>query len=269
MPIQFCNAESLIQVARNWGEVLVTDPCIHGGRDVSKGKVCIQTEEMKFIQESIVISCDDHEFSIWIKETSDSVFSSPTKEKDDLEDGEIWEEDDENLGNSDSDDDEDSSSEINSDEAFEESSNKCTTGISETEANNNNYRSADRESKEETIIDDSYKVNESQEQPEAQLDLDPIEAQSSTGAQTLPVSPKTPKTNTQVNVQEDRSDKEINGDKISHKHTDKSHNQSPEPEIFKFISPKLRKLLSSRKNSHQQEHSGENQEKEIEYTPHE
>ncbi|KAL4573568.1 hypothetical protein LXL04_020378 [Taraxacum kok-saghyz] len=64
IPIKYWSLEVLVQIARDWGEVVITDLCQFGGANVAQSKVCIRTKMTNHIMGSKWCKIDIETFQI-------------------------------------------------------------------------------------------------------------------------------------------------------------------------------------------------------------
>ncbi|KAL4591471.1 hypothetical protein LXL04_004437 [Taraxacum kok-saghyz] len=124
IPLQIWNPETFITIGREWGEVLITDPCSQGGKVVHARKICILTKKMDIIRETITLKFAGNSTKIRIKELDEAFVNwnpMDQMENSETEEGEILdseEEEEEDLCDAG-----DSSSEIHSNEEAEKPQN--------------------------------------------------------------------------------------------------------------------------------------------------
>ncbi|KAL4584334.1 hypothetical protein LXL04_008933 [Taraxacum kok-saghyz] len=69
LPVNYWNIDVLVQIGRQWGEVLISDLCKFGLADISQSRVCVRTQISDLIMGSGIVNIEDKKIKIRFMET--------------------------------------------------------------------------------------------------------------------------------------------------------------------------------------------------------
>ncbi|KAL4555831.1 hypothetical protein LXL04_038460 [Taraxacum kok-saghyz] len=97
IPIYARNPSSFIEIGRRWGEVIITDPCFESHSDWSTGKICVKSQTLDIINETVEISIRGKNHKVRIQEIEETIFNTPVYKAETKNDETDEDEDDKSL----------------------------------------------------------------------------------------------------------------------------------------------------------------------------